>query len=75
MRHFRYETDDPNEPWWREAFANGDDPRYDRARALSQFAADVRRGASVMMGERKLRYRRRCIEGWRHYLEHGRPPE
>lgn len=74
MRHFRYETDDPNEPWWREVFVNGDDPRYRRACALSQFAADVRRGVRVFMNERKLAYRRRCIQGWQHYLEHGKPP-
>lgn len=48
---------------------------YDRARALSQFAADVRRGVRVMMGDRKPEYRWRCIKGWQYYLEHGKPPE
>lgn len=62
------------EPWWK-GITDSTDPRYDRALQLSQFAAQIARGVTVMMRPRRLAYRRRCVEHWRHYLEHGAPPE
>ena len=67
--YHRY-TASADEPWWSEV-SGADDVRYQRALRLSRFRRDLVRAPGVFTRTWKLDYRRRCLAGWREYLETG----